>query len=69
MWGVFEGFNKSRKKIDSGVEDTADESISDIRFWTTLKDDLLYYSFIFRNPDQLGTELNNTTCSMLGVAC
>ena len=68
MWGIFEGFDKLRKKIASGMENKVYETISDILFWTTLKYDLPYYSFIFRNPDQLGTELNNAKCFRLGVA-
>ena len=38
-----------------------------IRFWTTPKFDLTHYSFIFRKPDPLGSELKNSACSRLEV--
>ena len=38
-----------------------------IRFFTIPKGDLLYYLFIFRNPEPLGTEMKNVACSRLGT--
>ena len=35
--GLIEGFNRSRRQIASGVEKTADESISATQFFTTPK--------------------------------
>ena len=33
-------FKKLRRNIESGMENTADELMSDIRFWTTHKGDM-----------------------------
>ena len=41
--------------------------MSAIRFRTTSKGDLLHNSYIFRNPETLGTEMNNVVCSRLGT--
>ena len=41
--------------------------MSAIRFRTTPKVDLLHYSYIFRNPELLGTEMNNVAFSRLGA--
>ena len=57
--GIIDGFNESRMHIDSGVEKMADESMSSIRFHTTPKGDLPHYTYIFRNPEPLGTEMKN----------
>ena len=40
--------------------------MSAIQFCTTLKGDLPQLSYIFRNPEPLGTEINNVDCSRLG---
>ena len=57
--GLIDGFNESHIHIASGIEKTADESMSAIRFFTTPKVDLPHYSYIFRKPEPLGTEMNN----------
>ena len=49
------------------MENTEDELMSAIQFWKTPKGDLLHYSFIFMNPEPLGTELNDMSCSRLGI--
>ena len=41
--------------------------MSAIRFFTTPKEDLLQYSYIFRKPDPLGTDMKNVVCSRLGT--
>ena len=41
--------------------------MSAIRFRTTPKGDLPHYSYIFRKPEPLGTEMKNVTCSRLGM--
>ena len=41
--------------------------MSVIRFRTTSKGDLLHYSYIFRKPGPLGTEIKNLACSSLGT--
>ena len=38
-----------------------------IRFHTTPKGDLPRYSFIFRNPEPLGTDMKRVECSRLGT--
>ena len=63
---MVDGFNESRRQIASGVEKTADESMSAIHFYTTPKGDLPHYSYIFRNPETLGTEMNGVACSRMG---
>ena len=65
--GLIDGFNESRRKIPSEKEKTADESMSAIRFHTTPKGDLLHYSYIFRKPEPLGTDVKNVACSRLGT--
>ena len=42
--GIIDGFNESRRQTASGVEKTADESMSAIQFRTTPKEDLPHYS-------------------------
>ena len=49
------------------VEKREDESMSAIRFCTTPKGDLPHYSFIFRNMETLGTEMNNVARLRLGT--
>ena len=45
----------------------ADESMSAIQFCTTPEGGLPQYSYIFGNPDLLGTEINNVVRSRLGT--
>ena len=47
------------------VEKTADESMSEIRFPTTPKGYLPYYSYIFRKPDPLVTDTSLKLGTML----
>ena len=65
--GLIHGFNDSRRQIASGVVKTAIESMIVIRFCTTPKGDSPHYSYIFRNPEPLVTEINNVSFSMLGL--
>ena len=65
--GIIGRFNRSRRNISSGVEKTADESISYIKFWTTSKGNLTNYYFLFRKPESFGTELKNVVCYRLGT--
>ena len=64
--GLVYGFNGLCGQIASRIEKMADESMSAIRFCTTPKGDLPHYSYIFRNPEPLGTEMKNVACSRLG---
>ena len=57
--GLIDRFNELRRQIASGVGKMADESMSAIRFRITPKVDLPQYSYIFRNPETLGTEMKN----------
>ena len=41
--------------------------MSAIRFRTTPKGDLPHYSYIFRKPEPLGTEMKNVACLRLGT--
>ena len=66
MRDIIDVFNESRSKIVTGVYNISDESMSAIHFWTTFLGGILHYLFIFRNPDPLGTELNNSVCNRLG---
>ena len=65
--GLIDRINESRRQIYSGVEKTAYESMSAIRFCNTPKVDLPHYSYIFRKPEPFGTEMNNVACSRLGA--
>ena len=40
--------------------------MSAIRFQTTEKGNLPHLSYIFRNPEPLGTEFNTVVCSIIG---
>ena len=42
------------------------EPMSAIRFCTTPKGDLPHYSYIFRKPDPLGTDMKDVVLSRLG---
>ena len=64
--GLIDGFNESRRQIALGREKNSDDSMSAIRFRTTPKGDLRHYSYIFRKPEPLGTEMKNVACSRLG---
>ena len=41
--------------------------MSAIKFRTTPKGDLPHYSYIFRKPESLGTDMKNVACSRLGT--
>ena len=53
--GLIDGFNELHRKIASGKEKTAYESMIAIQFCTTPKGDLSHYYYIFRKPEPLGT--------------
>ena len=59
-------FNESCRQIAS-EEKMADESMSAILFFTTPKLYLPHYSYIFRNPETLWTEMKNVDFSRLGT--
>ena len=45
----------------------ADELMRAIIFCTTPKKDLAHYSFIFKKPEILGTDIKNMVCTRLGM--
>ena len=57
--GLIEGFNGSRRQNDYLVKKAADELMSAMYFYTRPKGDLPHYSYIFRKPEPLGTDMNN----------
>ena len=67
MGGIIYGFNRLCSKITSGVENTVDESMSDIHFWNTPTIDLLRSSYLFRKLGLLGTELKSVLFSRIGA--
>ena len=62
---MIDGFNKSRRQIASGKEKPTDETMSAIKFHTPPKGDLPHYSYIFRKPESLGTQMENVAYSRL----
>ena len=49
------------------MENTSDKLMRAIRFWSTPKCDLTHNSFILRELELFGTELNNVACYMCGT--
>ena len=64
--GFIDGFKESHMKIASGVKRMEYKSMGAIQFCNTPKGDLLYYSYIFRKLDPLGTETNIMAWYRLG---
>ena len=56
------GFNEACENIAASYLKVGDDSMSAIRFWTTAKWDLPHLSYIFRNPEPLGTDFNTVAC-------
>ena len=52
---LFYVFNTACNNISASFLKVGDESMSEIRFWTTTKGNLPHLSYIFRKTDQLGT--------------
>ena len=42
-------------------------SMSTIQFCTNPRGDLPHYSYVFRKPEPLGTDIKNVACSRLGT--
>ena len=64
---LFDEFNNACKNIVASFLKVGDESMSAIRFRTTAKGNLPHFSYIFRNPEPLGTEFNTVACSVTGA--
>ena len=58
------GFNESCKNIAVIYLKIGDDSMVVIRFQTTYKGNLPHLSYIFRNPEPLGTEFKTMDCSV-----
>ena len=65
---MIDGLNELRRQVPSGVEETADESMSAIRFCTTPKGYLPRYSYIIRKLDPLGKEMKKVERLRLRLA-
>ena len=55
---LIDGFNEACSIIAASYLKVRDDSMSAIRFHTTLKGDLPHLSYILHNPKPLGKELN-----------
>ena len=64
---IFDGFNTACKNIAASFLKLGDESMSAIRFWTTVKGNLPHLSYMFRKLEPLGTELKTVVCSVTGA--
>ena len=64
--GLIDGFNNSRRKISSRVKEQQMIQYVPYTFVPPLKNILKHNSYIFRNPESLGTDINNVACSRLG---
>ena len=65
--GVIGVFERSLRKISSGVKNTTYELMSVKHFCNTPKDYLPHYLFIFRKTETLGIYLQNVNYSRLGT--
>ena len=55
-----------RNNIASRYLQVGIDSISDIRFWATVKGDLPHLYYIFRKTEPLGAEFKTVACSVTG---
>ena len=63
---LLDGFNTACKNIAASFLKVGDESMSEIRFRTTVKVNLLHLSYTFRKPDPLGTKFKTVACYVTG---
>ena len=61
-----DGFNVVFNNIDASFLKVGDESMSEIRFRTTAKGNLLHLSYIFDKPYTLEKEFKKVYCSVTG---
>ena len=64
---LFGGFNTPCKNIAASFLKVGDESMSAIRFRTTVKGNLPHLSYIFRKPEPLGNDFKAVACSVTGA--
>ena len=61
------GFNEACSNIDAIYLKVGYDSMSAIRFRTTLKGELPHLSYTFRKTEPLGTEFKTVDCSVIGT--
>ena len=61
---LIDGFNDACKNIAAIYLKVGDESMSEIRFWTTAKGNLPHFTYILRKPDPLWAEFKTVACSV-----
>ena len=64
---LIDGFNTACKNIAASFLKFGDESMSAICFRTTAQGNLPHLSYIFRNPEPLGTEFKIVVFYVTGV--
>ena len=64
---LIDGFNESCKNTTASYLKVEDEFMIEIRFRTIENGNLPHLSYIFCNPDPLGSEFNTLTCSVTGA--
>ena len=60
------GYNEACNNTSLGYLKVEDESMSAIRFWTTVKGDLPHLYYIFWKPEPLGMQFNTVECYITG---
>ena len=60
------GFNAACNNIAASFMKVGDESMSEIRFWTTTKGNLPHLSYILHKPEPLWTEFKKVAFSVTG---
>ena len=61
---LIDGFNEACSNIAASYLKVGDESMSAIQFLTKPKGNLPHFSYIFRNPEPLGTDSNIVAFSL-----
>ena len=64
---LIDGFNGACNNIAAIYLKVGDDSMSAIRFWTTVKGKLSHLSYIFCKPYPPGTEFKTVACSVTGA--
>ena len=64
---LIDGLNESCNILYNSYCKVGNYSMSEIRFWNTVNGDLPHLSYIFLNPEPLGTEFVTVACSVTGV--
>ena len=64
---LINGLNESVKHIAASYLNVGDDSMSVVCFQTTAKGDLPHVSYIFLNPEPLGTYFKTVICYITGA--